>query len=191
MIQRFAARLVVASFLLLPTVASAQDATTGAIVGLVRDSSGGALPGVSVEVTIPSMIERSRSVVTDEQGRYRMTALRPGVYAVTFTLQGFTTFKRDGITVQTSAAATVNADLSVGTVNETITVTGEAPLVDVTNTAQQTVFKQDVIQALPLGKNAGLFAAVVPGATVTVANIDVAGTKNEQAQNFTVHGGGI
>src|SRR4030095_513679 len=127
------------------------------------------------------------SVVTDDQGRYRVTALRPGVYAVTFALQGFTSLKRDGITVQTSAASTVNADLAVGAVSETITVSGEAPLVDVTNTAQQTVFKQEVIQALPLGKNAGLFAAVVPGATVAAANIDVAGTKNEHAQNFTVH----
>src|SRR4030095_15575968 len=126
------------------------------------------------------------SVVTDDQGRYRVTALRPGVYAVTFALQGFSSLKREGITVQTSAASTVNADLSVGAVNETITVSGEAPLVDVTNTAQQTVFKRDVIQALPLGKNAGLFAAVVPGATVSVANVDVAVTKNEQAQNFTV-----
>src|SRR5436853_4911923 len=156
--QRSIVRFVFASLLLVAAVASAQDATTGAIVGLVRDSSGGALPGVTVDVTSPSLIERNRSVVTDDQGRYRITALRPGVYAVTFILQGFTTFKREGITVQTSAAASVNADLSVGAVNETITVTGEAPLVDVTNTAQQTVFKQDVIQALPLGKNAGQFA---------------------------------
>src|SRR5262249_55470190 len=163
MVQRFVTRLGFASLLLIAAVASAQDATTGAIVGLVRDSSGGALPGVSVDRSRPSMVGRSRSVVTDDQGGYRMTALRPGVYAVTFTLQGFTTLKRDGITVQTSAAATVNADLAVGTVNETVTVTGEAPLVDVTNTAQQTVFKQDVIQALPLGKNAGQFAALVPG----------------------------
>jgi len=191
MVQRLVVRLGFASFLLIAAVVSAQDATTGAIVGLVRDSSGGALPGVTVEVTSPALIERSRSVVTDDQGRYRVTALRPGTYAVTFTLQGFSSFKREGITVQTSAASTVNADLAVGAVSETITVSGEAPLVDVTNTAQQTVFKQEVIQALPLGKNAGLFAAVVPGATVAAANIDVAGTKNEQAQNFTVHGGGI
>ena len=191
MAQRLVVWLGFASFLLIAAVVSAQDATTGAIVGLVRDSSGGALPGVTVEVTSPALIERSRSVVTDDQGRYRVTALRPGTYAVTFTLQGFSSFKREGITVQTSAASTVNADLAVGAVSETITVSGEAPLVDVTNTAQQTVFKQEVIQALPLGKNAGLFAAVVPGATVAAANIDVAGTKNEQAQNFTVHGGGI
>jgi hypothetical protein len=103
MVERFVVRLLFASLALTSAVASAQDASTGAIVGLVRDSSGGALPGVTVEVTSPALIERSRSVVTDDQGRYRVTALRPGTYAVTFTLQGFSSFKREGITVQMSA----------------------------------------------------------------------------------------
>jgi carboxypeptidase family protein len=187
---RLALYVVVGSMLLIHPAAWAQDASTGAIVGAVRDSSGGALPGVTVEVASPALIERVRSVVTDGEGRYRITALRPGAYTVTFTLTGFTTLKREGIDVQTGFAATVNTELAVGTLNETITVTGQAPLVDVTSTAQQTVFPQEVVRELPLGKNAGVFMAVIPGATTNAANIDVAGTKNEQSQNFTVHGGG-
>jgi len=109
MVQGFLARFLFASLLLTSAVASAQDATTGAIVGLVRDSSGGALPSVTVDVSSPSLIERSRSAVTDDQGRYRITALRPGVYTVTFTLPGFTTFKREAspsrVDVRTAAVA--------------------------------------------------------------------------------------
>ena len=170
--------------------AAAQDVNSGSLTGTVRDSSGGALPGVTVEASSPALIERAKSVVTDDEGRYRLIDLRPGAYTVTFTLQGFSTLKRDGIEVTTGFAATVNAELAVGSVTETVTVTGAAPLVDVSNSSQQVVLTREVIQALPLAKNSGAWAAILPGSTQTATNIDVGGTKNEQASNFSIHGGG-
>jgi len=190
MVQRFLIGLVGACLVLTSATVGAQDATSGSIGGVVKDTSGGALPGVTVEVTSPALIEGSRSAVTDSQGVYRIVNLRGGQYSVSFTLPGFGTLKRNGVEVQTGVAATVNAELTVGAVQETITVSGAAPTVDVTNTAQQSVFTAEQIQTLPVGKNAGMVMALLPGSTTAVANVDVAGTKNEQQQNFTMHGGG-
>jgi hypothetical protein len=190
MTQRLPAAILTV-FVLVGTVpARAQDTISGSIVGTVRDSSGGALPGVTVEASSPALIERTRTVVTDSQGRYRIIDLRPGTYAVTFSLPAFVTLRREGIELTTGFAATVNAELAIGAVSETITVSGAAPTVDVSNTAQQLVLSREIIQALPVGKNSAAFVSVIPGATQAAANIDVGGTKNEQAQNFTVHGGG-
>src|SRR5882762_6691012 len=132
-------RLVVVLWCLLcvPATGWAQ-AETGAIAGVVRDSSGAVIPGVTVEAASPALIERIRSVTTDAQGLYRIVDLRPGVYTVTFTIPGFGTFRRDGIELTTGFTATVNGDLKVGTVEETVTVTGESPVVDVQNVQQQT-----------------------------------------------------
>ena len=188
--QRKSVVLFVPLLLLLAGAAAAQDTISGSIVGTVRDSSGGALPGVTVEASSPALIERTRTVVSDDQGRYRVIDLRPGTYTVTFTLPAFVTLRREGIELTTGFAATVNAELAIGAVSETITVSGAAPTVDVSNTAQQLVLTREIIQALPVGKNSAAFVAVIPGATQSAANIDVGGTKNEQAQNFTVHGGG-
>src|SRR5204862_1496174 len=102
-----------------------------AIAGVVRDASGGVMPGVTVEATSSALIERVRSVTSDNQGLYRIVDLRPGLYTVTFTLTGFRTFRRDGIELTTGFTATVNAELKVGTVEETVTVTGATPVVDV------------------------------------------------------------
>src|SRR3989441_11565738 len=113
--------------LLLPAAAHAQ----GAITGVVKDTSGAVLPGVTVEAASPVLIEKVRSVVSDDTGQYRIVNLRPGTYSVTFTLPGFSTIKRDGIELTGSFVATVNADLKVGALEETITVTGETPVVDV------------------------------------------------------------
>ena len=119
--------------LLIPVAASAQQATASGIAGLVKDTSGAVLPGVTVEAASPALIEKVRSVVTDGEGRFNIVDLRPGSYVVTFTLTGFNTFKRDGIELPSGFTATVNADLQVGAVAETITVTGAAPLVDTRN----------------------------------------------------------
>ena len=109
-------RLVVAGcFLFLPAAASAQQAT-GTIAGVVKDTSGAVLPGVTVEASSPALIEKSRSVVTDGTGQYKIVDLRPGTYAVTFTLSGFTTVKREGIELTGSFAAPLNAVLTVGSV---------------------------------------------------------------------------
>src|SRR6267378_1040714 len=127
--------VVVGCLLRLPELAWAQ-AAAGAIAGVVRDSSGAVIPGVTVEAASPALIERIRSVTTDAQGLYRIVDLRPGVYTVTFTIPGFGTFRRDGIELTTGFTATVNGDLKVGTVEETVTVTGESPVVDVQNVQQ-------------------------------------------------------
>src|SRR5688572_17796124 len=137
MTARVLARLVVVfCVLLLPAVGWAQS-ETGNIAGVVRDASGAVLPGVTVEVASPALIEKVRSAVTDGQGLYRITDLRPGPYTVTFTLPGFSTFRREGIELTTSFTATVNAEMRVGGLEETITVTGESPVVDVQNVTQQ------------------------------------------------------
>src|SRR5262245_45603253 len=121
------------ALLLLPFPALAQSLATGSITGVVRDNSGAVLPGVTVEAASPALIEKARSVVTDGQGVYRIIELRPGTYAVMFTLAGFSTLRREGVELTTGFTATVNAQLAVGGLEETVTVTGAAPVVDTQN----------------------------------------------------------
>src|SRR6187455_2592006 len=115
-----------ALLLLVPALARAQ----ASIAGVVKDPSGAVLPGVTVEAASAVLIEKARSVTTDGTGQYRIIDLRPGAYTVTFTLQGFSTVRREGIELTGSFTATVNAELKVGELSETITVTGESPIVD-------------------------------------------------------------
>src|SRR5919201_3365059 len=130
------------SLLLVCATASAQT-SNGSIVGAVKDASGAVLPGVTVEVASPALIERTRASVTDGQGLYRIGDLRPGVYTVTFTLPGFSTLKREGLELTAGFTATVNADLKVGELAETITVSGETPVVDLQNVRQQTTLSRE------------------------------------------------
>jgi hypothetical protein len=136
------------------------------ISGLVQDSSGAVLPGVSVEAASPVLIEQSRSVVTDGAGRYRIENLRPGTYSVTFTLPGFKTVKREGIILEGAFAAGVNMTLEVGTVEENVTVTGASPVVDTQNTRTQVVINQEMLQALPVMRSIQDQANLVPGVVV-------------------------
>lgn len=126
--------------------------TVAGITGVVKDTTGAVLPGVTVEASSPALIEKVRTAVTDGQGRYNITDLRPGAYSVTFSLTGFGTAKREGLEISAGFTATANADLKVGGVEETITVTGAAPVVDIQNTRTQAVLKQDVLRALPSGQ---------------------------------------
>src|SRR5262252_3958336 len=126
-VQRWTAYAVLAMLSAWPGSAAAQS--TGSIAGLVRDTSGAVMPGVSVEASSPALIERSRSAITDTQGQYKIVDLPPGVYTVTFTLVGFNTVRREGIELTASFTAPVNADLKVGSLQETITVSGQAPTV--------------------------------------------------------------
>jgi hypothetical protein len=133
------------------------------IAGTVQDASGAVLPGVTVEATSPELIEKVRTATTDSTGQYRIENLRPGIYAVTFTLPGFSTVKREGIELTGSFTATVNTELKVGAIEETIVVTGETPIVDVQNARQQTVVGKDVIAALPTTGGYSSLLALVPG----------------------------
>jgi hypothetical protein len=159
-----------------------------AIAGVVRDSSGAVLPGVTVEASSPALIERSRTVVTDGQGQYRIIDLRPGVYSVTFTLQGFNTFKRDGIELTTSFTAQVNADLKVGSLQETVTVTGESPIVDTQNVIRKSTASREVMDVLPTDRNFVSFAALTPAVLVTGVRQNVGGSIPETGMNLVVHG---
>src|SRR5436309_3518274 len=131
---------------------SAQSPTAGSIAGTVRDTTGAALPGVTIEASSPALIERTRRSVTDAQGNYKIVDLLPGVYSVTFTLTGFSTVKREQLELTTGFTASVNAEMNVGTMEETVTVTGASPVVDIQNNRQQIVLSREVWDALPTGK---------------------------------------
>lgn len=118
---------------LVPNVAQAQVT----LAGTVKDASGAVLPGVTVEAASPALIEKTRTAVTDSTGQYRIESLQPGTYIITFTLSGFSTLKRDGVELSGSGVVTINGDLKVGGVAETITVTGETPVVDIQSTKSE------------------------------------------------------
>ena len=160
--------------------------SAGSIAGAARDSTGAALPGVTVEAASPALIEGVKTAVTDGQGIYRIVDLRPGTYTVTFTLPGFSTFRREGITLSTGFTATVNGAMTVGALAETVTVTGASPLVDIQNTRVQTVLTEDEIDALPISKNITGFAGVTLGVEAT--NFDVGGSTGEASQSIVSHG---
>jgi hypothetical protein len=144
---------------LLPTAAFAQ----AAITGVVRDTSGAVLPGVTVEAASPALIEKVRSVISDATGQYRIVDLRPGIYTVTFQLPGFSTVRRESLELRTDFVATVNADMKVGELQETVTVTGESPTVDVQSARVQTIMDRDVIAAIPSSRGATGLQSLVPG----------------------------
>jgi len=172
-----------------PIMAHAQ----ASITGVVRDASGGVLPGVTVETTSPALIEKSRTVVTDGSGQYRFEALRPGSYAVTFTLSGFSTVRREGVELTGSFVATIDVELRVGALQETITVTGESPLVDVQRSTQQRVFDSATIEAIPAGRSHIDMVVLIPGLAAAQPGrgglADVGGTNNLQNTTFQIHGG--
>jgi hypothetical protein len=134
----------IACLVLIPTAAHAQ----ASIAGVVKDTSGAVLPGVTVEATSPALIEKTRSVVTDGSGQYKVVDLRPGTYSVTFALTGFSALKREGIELAGTFTATVNADLRVGAIEETVTVSGDTPVVDIQSVTQQRVLGKEVLDAI-------------------------------------------
>jgi hypothetical protein len=159
--------LLSAVVLLIPTLARAQ----GSIAGAVKDSSGAVLPGVTVEAASPVLIEKVRTATTDGRGQYQIVDLRPGAYVVTFTLPGFNTVKREGITLSGSFVATVDVEMRVGALEETITVTGEAPLVDVQSVTRQRAVSAEIIDALPTSRVHSSIATLIPGISATKADI--------------------
>jgi hypothetical protein len=157
-----AACIVVALFAFLPSAAQAQ----ASITGVVKDSSGGVLPGVTVEASSPALIEKVRGAVTDESGRYRIVDLRPGTYTVNFTLTGFQSVRREGVELPGTFTATVDADLKVGSIEETVTVTGDSPIVDVQSIRRQTVLDNEIISSIPATRSYNSLMQLMPN-TVT------------------------
>src|SRR5689334_1109089 len=147
---------------LLPASVLAQ----AAITGVVKDTSGGVLPGVTVEASSPALIEKVRAAVTDSTGQYRITSLNPGTYSLTFRLTGFNIVKREGIELSGTATLTIPADMKVGALEETITVTGDTPVVDVQTTQRETVLSSDVVAAMPGNRSVGTLLNAVPGLNV-------------------------
>jgi carboxypeptidase family protein len=168
---------------LVPSAAFAQ----AAITGVVKDASGGVLPGVTVEAASPALIEKVRSVVSDDTGQFRIVDLRPGTYSVTFTLSGFSTVKREGIELTGSFVATVNGEMKVGALEETITVTGETPIVDVQSAKVQQTVSKDILSAIPSSKNAAGIQSLIPGMSNTTDSGGISGGMTGGAG--TIHGG--
>jgi hypothetical protein len=182
---------------LLPAAAFAQ----ASITGIVKDTSGAVLPGVTVEVASPALIEKVRTTVTDSSGAYQIIQLLPGTYSATFTLPGFSTFKRDGIELSGSFVATVNADMRVGELAETITVTGQTALVDVRSANVQKVVSKEIVDSVPTGRLGINLAALQPGIilgagggvgqanTNALTSQDVGGTAGDTFTDLAIHGG--
>jgi len=170
--------------LFVPGTAVAQSA----IAGTVKDASGAVLPGVTIEASSPALIEKARSVVSDGQGNYKIVDLRPGVYTVTFSLTGFGSVKRDGLELPSNFTMSVNADLRVGSLQETVIVTGESPVVDVQTNTRAAVLSRDILDTVPNAHTLQSVGQLVVGVTLTAP--DVGGSQAMQQTYFSVHGAG-
>ncbi len=163
------------------------------IAGVVKDDTGAVMPGVTVEAKSPALIEKVRSAVSDGAGQYKITNLSPGLYTVTFTLPGFSTVLRDGIELSTDFTASVNVELKVGAIEETITVSGASPLVDMQAVTKQTVLTRDVLDALPTSRSIAAAGVLIPGVTMSGSSgggRDVGGTTKLQQPGLTFRGVG-
>jgi len=177
----------VAGVLLLPNAVFAQ----ATIAGVIRDASAAVLPGVSVEAASPVLIEKTRTVVSDGTGQYRITDVPPGTYVLTFSLTGFTTVKREGLAVSGSGVVTANADLRVATVQETVTVTAASPIVDTQSVRREVVLNNETLSTLPATRGYGSALAVVPA--LNIGGVAGAGATTAPTTPsmmfFTAHGG--
>jgi hypothetical protein len=178
------------ALLALLVTANAAMAQSG-IAGNVKDTTGAVLPGVTVQASSPALIEKVRVVVTDDQGQYKIVDLRPGTYTVTFSLPGFVEVRREGIELSASFTATVNGELRLGGLEETITVSGASPLVDVQNVVQNRVVTAQLIAAIPTARTYQNFAQMIPGTSIVNASRpagqDVGGLSGER-QRVQIHG---
>ena len=181
--QRLLRVIVLMSLALIPSTVLAQ----ASIVGTVRDASGAVVPGVTVEASSPALIEKVRSVVSNGTGQYSIEDLRSGTYTVTFALQGFTTVRREGIELAGAFVATVNADLRAGGLAETIIVSGEAPVVDVTSARSQQIISGETVSEIPTSRLYSSLTQLVPA--LNVQGNDVGGSQGNVFSVFQIHGG--
>jgi len=179
---------VVAVSLLIPHTSAAQGggaSSTGTIQGRAADASGAVLPGVTVTAVSPSMIG-TQTQITNENGTYRFPAVPPGVYSLTFELSGFRTVKRDGIQISLGFTATVNADLALATLQETVTVSGASPVIDTSATRVQQNFKLAQLESIPNGRDMWSLLAATPG--VVMSNIDIGGNRAGTQTGYRAYG---
>jgi hypothetical protein len=177
-------RLLFALVLMLAT-ASATSAQIGggSITGAVQDEQGGVLPGVSVTI---AGTDRTTSAVTDESGKFRFLNLAPGMYKVTVALTGFSTIVRDAVEVRVGQNVNLPFSLKVATVEETITVTGESPIVDTRATGTATNFTQAELEKVPTSRDPWALLRTVPG--VLVDRVNIAGNETGQQSNISSKG---
>jgi hypothetical protein len=175
---------VLAAAVLLPGTARAQSA----FVGVVKDATGAVLPGVTVEASSPALIEQSHSAVTDANGAYKIIDLRPGTYTLTFSLPGFSAVKKEGIELPSNFTSTINADMKVGAIEETVTVAGASPVVDVSSNNKAQVLSRDVLDAVPTAHTIQSVGQLIVGVSLTAP--DVGGSQAMQQTYFSVHGSG-
>ena len=159
---------------------------TGTLAGVVRDAQGAVLPGVTVTASSEALIGGSRTTPTGATGTYQITGLPPGTYALTFELSGFSSFKREAVVVQVNQTTRIDVELAVGTLQESVTVSGESPVVDVSTTVTQTNITKDLYEAIPTGRNPWVMAGLVPG--VITGQLDVGGTQGMQQYNLEAFG---
>jgi hypothetical protein len=178
----------VGAWLWLSVPAAAQTLPT-AIAGVVRDTSGAVMPGVTVEAASDALIEKVRTVVSDEHGEYKIIDLRPGTYTVTFSLTGFSTIKREQIELPTGFTAKIDSEMRVGALEETLTVTGQSPVVDVQSTSQTKVVSGEMLYALPMTKEMGGLAKVTVGVIIPATAQDVGGNIDPMNAYPVIHGG--
>ena len=181
-IRPFRVASLLAVALLLPVLAHAQSQFTGQ----VRDESGAVLPGVLVEASSPALIEKSKTAITDDQGRYTIVDLRPGVYRVTFTLTGFSTIVRPEVELPSNFVATINADMKLGSLAETITVSGQAPMVDVTQASRTDVVTREMLDVLPTTRHVFSVSNMLPG--IRFATPDIGGSRQMEQTAPRGHG---
>jgi Carboxypeptidase regulatory-like domain/TonB-dependent Receptor Plug Domain len=175
--------------LVLGIAGSAHAQTLGTIAGAAKDATGAVLPGVSVEVSSPVLIEKIRTAVTDGSGQYAVVSLPVGTYTVTFSLPGFSTVKREGIELTANFTATINAEMVVGAVAETVTVTGQTPLVDVQGAITTRAVTPDLIKSIPNGGTMYQLAAMMPGVYISGGQ-DVGGSSGSPVgAQLSTHGG--
>jgi len=160
--------------------------TTGSITGTVTDASGAVLPGATITLSGERLIGGPQTQVSDTTGNYRFDRLAPGTYGVKFELQGFRTVDRPDVRISAAFVATINGKMEVGSLAETITVTGESPTVDVRSNVQQTVMNQEILEGIPTGRDPWSLAKLIPG--VQVATYDVGGTQSMQQSSMSAHG---
>src|SRR5262245_59142401 len=186
MMRAKASLTVVASSLFFSVLIPAQLHAQSAIAGTVKDTSGAVLPGVTVEASSPVLIEKSRTAVTDGSGQYRIIDLRPGMYTVTFSLTGFATIIREAVDLPATFTANIDATMRVGSLEESITVSGSSPVVDVQSATQQQVLSRELLEAVPTGRNIWGVGSTLSG--VSLSAPDVGGTAGMQQTYMAVHG---